>query len=269
MKLITAQRVDKNTITYHTDKGVTVINKGGSEGWRRNNPLMMKDGAYSKKRGGISAKNDHDTEAAVFPNQNSAFNAFFDLLKSSEYKNLTLKEALKKMTEPAFAERRPQIDISNLPEALKKLGDKIASKKVEDLNAKEFSHVFIELRKHNGYDIGAQTKQYPVKWSSLGWDQREEYLPKGMWTEGGFTPKNGEKPTVYQMKNGQIVKMFNFSQMETDPKIKQSSSAESYASDQKYKIGNDMRNKEEIKKIDDRNRDPFGEKDANDYSAGL
>ena len=269
MKLIAAQRVDQKTITYHTDKGVTVTNKGGSEGWRRNNPLMMKDSAYSRKHGGISAKNDHATEAAVFPNQNSAFSAFFYLLKSSEYKNLTLKEALTKMTEPPFAGMRPQIDISNLPQALKNLGDKITSKKVEELNVKEVSHVFIGLGKHRGYDKGAQTKEYPVKWSSLGWDQREEYLPKGMWTEGGFIRKNGEKPTVYQMKNGQIVKMYNFSQMEQDPKMKQPSSAEEYASDQKYKIGNDMRNKEEIKKINDRNKDPFGEKDANDHSAGL
>jgi LysM repeat protein len=82
--------IGKPTI-YYDEKGPAIA-VYGSRNRRNNNPGNIEYGPFAHKHGAIGT----DGRFAIFPDEETGFRAMKDLLLSNSYKNLTIRDAIKK-----------------------------------------------------------------------------------------------------------------------------------------------------------------------------
>lgn len=76
---------------YYDEKGPAFM-VSGPRNRRNNNPGNIEYGIFAKKKGAIGT----DGRFAIFPDEQTGFEAMKDLLKSKSYRDLTIEEAIKK-----------------------------------------------------------------------------------------------------------------------------------------------------------------------------
>ncbi|MEK6589698.1 MAG: RHS repeat-associated core domain-containing protein, partial [Nitrospinota bacterium] len=122
----------------------------GSLSWRTNNPGNIIAGPWANEHGAIG-KDSGSGKFAKFPSEEAGFQALKDLLNSSQYKDLTVKDAIKKYA-PSEDNNNPEQYVKNL----KKMGldpEKKVSGQVEQLAE--------AIKKVEGWKEGT------IKWKNL------------------------------------------------------------------------------------------------------
>ena len=90
--LIKAYQEENRDIVFEDYEGPKFIKRSGSRAWRNNNPGNIERGNYAKEKGAIG----DDGRFAVFPNYDRGRSALEDLLKSKNYRELKISDAMKR-----------------------------------------------------------------------------------------------------------------------------------------------------------------------------
>lgn len=80
----------KNSVVYVHTNGERTRRTDGTSSWRYHNPGNIRASKYSKNLGAIDTNNGW----AVFPSEEAGLNAIVKLLRSKNYRNLSIKDAI-------------------------------------------------------------------------------------------------------------------------------------------------------------------------------
>ena len=142
-KYIRADENDLN-VKYYKSDGSGIERSGGSRSWRNNNPGNIRSASNEiGKAGGFS----------VFSDWATGFNAIISLLKSDNYIDLTIYEAISKYA-PSI-----ENDTENYKKLIEKFTGLDGNKKIKELSDSELNSVAQSIQKIEGYFEG-ETKAF-------------------------------------------------------------------------------------------------------------
>ena len=145
-----AEKGKGNTVIYYTSNGIRTIRKDGSRACRNNNPGNVIAGRFSNDHGAIGSAGGF----AVFPDYQTGRSAFIALIKGSKYFPLTIHIALGKY-EPRNAD--------NYRTLVKQFTGLESDRTIQSLNATEFDSLIQAIEKIEGWILGTETTQPPLK----------------------------------------------------------------------------------------------------------
>lgn len=140
----------KNSITYVHANGDQTERKGGSTSWRNKNPGNIRASKYYKNLGAIDTANGW----AVFPTEEAGLNAIVKLLRSKNYRNLSVKDAIHRYC--------PFGDGNNNPESYARKVSKMtglpADATINTLSDEDLKKVANAIKTIEGWDVGKEEK---------------------------------------------------------------------------------------------------------------
>lgn len=139
--------VKANKITYIFDDSTRVTRIGGTLAWRSNNPGCLRDSDLTRTGGSIGSVRNF----AVFPTEAAGMAAIQALLRTNEYKKLTLAQAFGRYAPPdendTQAYRQKVTILTGLP----------MSKYVRELSEDQLQRVANAIRRIEGWRPGSET----------------------------------------------------------------------------------------------------------------
>ena len=136
--------------TYYYSDGSYLTKEGGTVAWRNNNEGNLRPGVLSSNRIGVDKKN-----FAVFATPEDGHNAKkYLLFSSSSYKDLSLKDAIKKYA-PASDNNNPE----NYANFIMSNG-KVENKAMNKYTADEQDKIMSAMKIQEGYKAGTETRGY-------------------------------------------------------------------------------------------------------------
>lgn len=114
---------------------------GGSRSWRNKNPGNIEYGDFARRHGAIGS----DGRFAIFPTEEAGRNAQIALLRSKNYRNLNIRQAIARYA-PAFE--------NNVPAYIRATGVKDMNKKMKDFTDAEMGRLVDAMRVHEGWKPG-------------------------------------------------------------------------------------------------------------------
>lgn len=130
-------------VTYFPD-GSSNVREGGSRSWRNNNPSNIRSGQFSKLHGAIGDAGGF----AVFPNEKIGQDASVALLRTSNYINLTIDQAI--------ARRSPSTenDTARLQALIRKIGGFSGKEIISSLNDTQMRNLAMSIQRTEGWIEG-------------------------------------------------------------------------------------------------------------------
>lgn len=133
--------------TYYYSDGTTLTKEGGTVAWRNNNEGNLRPGSLSSNRIGKDRKN-----FAVFATPEDGHEAKkYLLFSSSSYKNLTLKEAIKKYA-PAGDNNNPVKYAANVMK-----DGNVENKIMHTYKSSEQNRIMDAMKIQEGFKVGKET----------------------------------------------------------------------------------------------------------------
>lgn len=140
----------KNTTIYINDKGEKIKRTGGSSSWRNNNPGNIRKSKIARTFGAIG-----ETDAwAVFQSEEDGLNAIVKLLRSKNYKNLSIKDAIYRWCPFGDGKNNP----ANYSKKVSNMTGLSAEIKINELNDTEIRRVANAIKKQEGWKPGREEK---------------------------------------------------------------------------------------------------------------
>jgi len=135
-------------ITIHHANGIAETREGGSIAWRNNNPGNLRSGNFSNSHGAVGENNGF----AVFPNEDTGYQASKALLQTSSYSNLTINEAISR--------RSPSAENNTivLQEEIERDSGLSGDMFIKDLSNSELDRLLDSIHKFEGWSEGEITK---------------------------------------------------------------------------------------------------------------
>lgn len=134
--------------TYYYSDGTTLTKEGGTVAWRNNNEGNLRPGLLSSNRIGKDRKN-----FAVFATPEDGHEAKkYLLFSSSSYKNLTLKEAIKKYA-PAGDNNNPVKYAANVMK-----DGNVEDKVMHTYKSSEQNRIMDAMKIQEGFKVGKETR---------------------------------------------------------------------------------------------------------------
>lgn len=149
--LIISAAYDKNSdsVIYVTADGTKVKRTNGTTAWRNNNPGNIIDSKFARNAGAIGSTG----KFAIFPDEATGMRAVTQLLKSKNYKNLSIKDAIHKWA-PAADNNNP----AQYTKKVEKMTGLSADIPLNSLNDTELQSVANAIRKIEGWVPGKETR---------------------------------------------------------------------------------------------------------------
>ena len=134
--------------TYYYKDGSYLTKENGTVAWRNNNEGNLRPGSLSSSRIGVDKKN-----FAVFATPEDGHNAKkYLLFSSSSYKNLTLKDAIKKYA-PASDNNNPDSYANFIMR-----NGKVENKAMRKYSSDEQERIMSSMKIQEGYKAGTETR---------------------------------------------------------------------------------------------------------------
>ena len=141
---------DQTKRTYYYKDGSYVTKENGTVAWRNNNEGNLRPGSLSANRIGVDKKN-----FAVFATPEDGHNAKkYLLFSSSSYKDLSLKDAIKKYA-PASDNNNPAAYANFIMN-----NSKVENKTMNNYTSDEQDKIMSAMKIQEGYKVGTETKGY-------------------------------------------------------------------------------------------------------------
>lgn len=134
----------KKEVLYVMNTGDTICRQGGTRAWRNNNPGCLVYGKFTTERGAIGKGG----KFAVFPNYETGRNALTDLLRSNNYKHLSIERAITKYAPPY------ENDVATYKKRLRILTGLELNRKICDLDSVELNKVADAICEVEGWREG-------------------------------------------------------------------------------------------------------------------
>jgi len=138
-----------NITIYINDKGEKIKRTGGSVAWRNNNPGNIRKSKNSYNLGAIGETD----KWAVFPDEESGLNAIVKLLRSKNYKNLSVSDAINRWA-PSSDGNNPE----SYAHKVSKMTGLSANAKIDNLNDTELRRVANAIKVIEGWKPGREEK---------------------------------------------------------------------------------------------------------------
>ena len=134
----------KLTVTYVDNKGGITIYKDGKRSWRNNNMGNMVKTPFTKRHGAIG----DDGTFAIFPDYDTGRSAESALLTGPTYSNLSIADAVAKLT-PKYTN-----DTAKYIADLKKMTGLDVARKISSLKSSEIDKVLDAIKQLEGWEEG-------------------------------------------------------------------------------------------------------------------
>lgn len=133
------------TVQYFDEKGNMTIRSGGSKAWRNNNPgnMVYSQRGFAVRHGAIGRAGG----MAVFPTETIGRKALIDLLKSSNYNDLTIT---------AFPEKYDKGNAQEYRRMLLSISKLNPDKRIIDLTSTEFDRLREAVERIEGWEAGQE-----------------------------------------------------------------------------------------------------------------
>ena len=138
-----------NATIYINAHGEKIKRSGGTASWRNNNPGNIRKSRSAYEFGAIGETN----KWAVFPDEETGMNAIVKLLRSKNYKNLSVKDAIHRWA--------PFSDGNNPESYARKVSNMTgldANTKIKSLNDSEIRQVAEAIKVIEGWNVGREEK---------------------------------------------------------------------------------------------------------------
>ena len=145
-RVIDVQKINGG-VSYVFDNGERIERRGGTIAWRNNNPGCIRYSANAVSMGAVG----HANGFAVFPDETTGMRAIETLLKSENYRHLTITNAITKYAPPHENNTTAYIDNVCRANGLNK------DQKIRDLSDSLITKVAHTIRKLEGWREGSET----------------------------------------------------------------------------------------------------------------
>lgn len=147
MRYVKARSDDKGAI-YTDDQGGEWLHAGGTLAWRNNNPGNIIKGDFANNHGAIGSNG----RFACFPDHATGFDAIVALLKTSAYKDLSIKDGISKYAPPN------ENDTTSYQNNLKSFTGLDIDRKLSSLSADELKKCANAIQRVEGWKQGTITQ---------------------------------------------------------------------------------------------------------------
>ncbi|EHK90260.1 integrating conjugative element protein [Aggregatibacter actinomycetemcomitans] len=141
---------DGRATVYRTPDGKLVRREGGSLAWRNNNPGNIRAGAFAKAHGAIGVG---PGGFAIFPDAETGARAIGALMRTKNYKNLSIADAIARYAPPS------ENNTAAYQAAIRKQTGLDSSRKMGTLSDAELNRVVNAIRQHEGWQEGKISTQ--------------------------------------------------------------------------------------------------------------
>ena len=141
---------DGRATVYRTPDGKLVRREGGSLAWRNNNPGNIRAGAFAKSLGAIGVG---PGGFAIFPDAETGARAVGALMRTQNYKNLSIADALARYAPPS------ENNTAAYQAAIRKQTGLDSTRKMSTLSDAELGRVVNAIRQHEGWKEGKTSTQ--------------------------------------------------------------------------------------------------------------
>ena len=141
---------DGRATVYRTPDGKLVRREGGSLAWRNNNPGNIRAGAFAKSLGAIGVG---PGGFAIFPDAETGARAVGALMRTQNYKNLSIADAIARYAPPS------ENNTAAYQAAIRKQTGLDSTRKMSTLSDAELGRVVNAIRQHEGWKEGKTSTQ--------------------------------------------------------------------------------------------------------------
>ena len=141
---------DGRATVYRTPDGKLVRREGGSLAWRNNNPGNIRAGAFAKSLGAIGVG---PGGFAIFPDAETGARAVGALMRTQNYKNLSIADAIARYAPPS------ENNTAAYQAAIRKQTGLDSTRKISTLSDAELGRVVNAIRQHEGWKEGKTSTQ--------------------------------------------------------------------------------------------------------------
>lgn len=141
---------DGRATVYRTPDGKLVRREGGSLAWRNNNPGNIRAGEFAKSLGAIGVG---PGGFAIFPDAETGARAVGALMRTQNYKNLSIADAIARYAPPS------ENNTAAYQAAIRKQTGLDSTRKMSTLSDAELGRVVNAIRQHEGWKEGKTTTQ--------------------------------------------------------------------------------------------------------------
>lgn len=146
---VVAVTYEKRATIYIKKDGTKIKRSGGSPAWRNNNPGNIRKAIAAHDSSVIGTTE----EWAVYPDEETGLEAITRLLRSKNYRNLTVKDAIHRWA-PWSDGNNPE----NYTKRVSKMTGLNANAKIADLNDKDLKQIARAIQQVEGWIVGTEQR---------------------------------------------------------------------------------------------------------------
>ena len=139
----------KKSVIYFLANGDKIERTGGSTSWRNNNPGNIEYREFAKKHGAIGT----DGRFAIFQSESDGLDAMVSLLRTKNYKNLSLYQAIERWA-PSSDGNNP----ANYAKTVSKLSGFPIDVKLNTLTDEDLRKITSAMQRFEGWNVGVERK---------------------------------------------------------------------------------------------------------------
>lgn len=140
---VSAIASNKDVIYTHND-GTRTRYTGGTRAWRNTNPGNLRDSKFARNTGAIGVAGGF----AVFPTEQVGTTAIINLMRSQNYRNLTIADAISRYAPPS------ENDTAAYRRRIAELTGLSINTRIADLNDEQLGRVAAAIRRIEGWKAG-------------------------------------------------------------------------------------------------------------------